>query len=389
MPERPSSPTRFPILSIVFLSGTAFGSVCPLLYFLFALPVWIGVLIAVDSAGRILGRLLVRRYRSEVLNTSVLALSYVLLVAAAYPETRHPVAIFLVYLWCFLAAVGASGYPSIRLLISQSEDGDRAGLTALCGFALGCALTAMGNDYHLVNAVVDPTALIRPAWLALGLSASASVLAVVFHRRLRSNARSARLDAGTVFSKSLVMEAAFTMTVCVVPLLSRETYSFTPVRLARVIAVAAGVSAVTQRIVRAARPSPALIRAGILLTCAGSAAFILGSRLSRSHGRFADADLRLAVFWLGAAITAAGHGLLRIFFSNSLESADETSQQPEPALGPRRSADLRSANLRSSNLRGAITGLTALFATAIWPDRETTSYAIPLLLAIFAFAQTL
>lgn len=107
-------PSKSAVNWITFLNALAFGIICPLLFFVFVLTdgtwmaIYIGIVIGIDSAGRIVGRHILPRHRSMVWPQAIMLISFALLTMPGPLKLSHAAAILLLYISRFLGAMGAS-----------------------------------------------------------------------------------------------------------------------------------------------------------------------------------------------------------------------------------------------------------------------------------------
>jgi len=373
----------------------AFGAVLPLLYYIIIIlpdAIWIGLLFAVDALGRILGGALIERLQNHlgtkpslILTQAIMILSYVLLCAIGHFQITHTAAITVVYVSRFIGSFATTGFPSAGSLfqrISPRFTAPRAGLLTMIGFIAGCALAMPGNGQRVLISIFETGGLTRAAEFAALISCIALLIAcwmpTIGEESGSADGPACAFNSTPGLALTLLCEAAFGMTLCVLPLMARKTYFFTPTNIAMLLGGAALVSQTVRGLARRVSETPGtlmLTNLGILCAGLGFAGFVTALKLSwvsSWHSHPMDGmKIGYWLVWISSLPAAIGHGLLRASLPSILIKSGETPRHPQ-------------AVLRFDQLCAMICGVSALLAAAMWLGHERSSFAIPGLLTALA-----
>jgi len=382
---------------IHFLNALAFGAVAPLLYFMIALPdsKWIGLLLVVDSAGRILGLPLHKQCSrklgakpvligSQLIN--VLGYALICLVGVhrlpppttdnagiVIPPPGEHLAFAIIYCARFLGAIASAGLPAVRFVSPEAGEspGCRERFLSQIGFALGCLLTsAIGNYHFLPHSILQTGGFLVPGTIAVGISLIS--VGIGFPGAFGSEPAprqqlpvpATHLQRLFAMGILLACEFAFGMILCTLPLTDREICSFSPTMTALyfafVLIISVGVAKFTQRRSKLSIP----LNLGIVFCAIGFAGFATALWLSWRFEATNGSAIAFWVMWAAAVPTAIGHGLLR-------------------AALPR-VRDKLSGAMGLDLFFVAVSAIAAIFNASIWAAHERSSLALAAAIMIAA-----
>jgi MFS family permease len=350
---------------VFFLNALCLGIVCPLLYYMIELPdaIWIGLLFAVNSGARLLGRPILDRLEQRIGLTRVLALGQMIAaigygVLALAGGTHLPHTYGLIYLAVFLVGWSTANIPSaVSFTQGMGSSLFSNWRIAVIGAAAGCALSAIFSHWLLVKNVMPMTDLVYAGFAAAGVSVCGAILAAcgfaIPHAQTREAASGQNQLSAFII---LATEAAFFMGICSSPLMQWETYWFHPGPMALLFAIVAMISVGSTTIELPAKTSAQL---GLFFSAIGFFGLTTALWLSWVNHPFNGMRVGPWVICISGIPVGIGHGLLRRAFANS-------------------------GSVTLERWGTVVIAAAALFTTHIWAVHERDSIAIPGVIAVAA-----
>ncbi len=346
--------SQFPLTYI--LNAACLGLTVPLLYFTTSIerPCWIGLAIVVASVGWMLGRINAVDRRRALM---IAALGYGLIAIGGAARFEFYPTVALIEIGIMLVSFG-----SVNVQSTQPHDQNRW-IMGTAGFCTGCGLAAMISHHVLSTNILVTFHLTYAGLLAMAVCAISGILT------RPASAFPPREKIGNPFDRSAFVRfvrvstaATLGMMVCIIPLMERETFAFSPARLGLFFSMVIVISVYMSRL---HIPRILAAQSGLLLIAVASVVFTLAWSITWLHacgGHPLDGQrVGSWMLWPAGGIAAAGYGLVRI------ELMQSRSSTPVTAI---------------------IMAVSAMAVVSIWMPHERTTLALPALIAITGLSAT-